>query len=68
MPANINFTFYLMNGWTLDDLSLREGNNLDSNHNIIKVYSFNSDMGNWHLPLHELDFSHFYFHWNLSSA
>jgi hypothetical protein len=25
-------------------------------------------MGNWHLPLHELDFSHFYFHWNLSSA
>jgi hypothetical protein len=47
---------------------LREGNNLDSNHNIIKVYSFNSDMGNWHLPLHELDFSHFYLHWNLSSA
>jgi hypothetical protein len=46
-------------------LSLPNGNKSDSNHNTIKVHSFN-DNSSYH-PLPEGDLSYVYLHWNLDS-
>jgi hypothetical protein len=45
IPADKSFTFYLMNNWINDYFSLPHENNIDINHNSVKVDLFNSDGG-----------------------
>jgi hypothetical protein len=47
MSSDQNFTFSLM----IDYSSLPDGNNLDSNQDSIKFYSFNCDMENLDYPV-----------------
>jgi hypothetical protein len=41
MSIDTSFAFYLMDDWTNGYFSLPDGNTIDSNQNIVKVYSFN---------------------------
>jgi hypothetical protein len=68
MSADTSLTFYLMNDWTNNYISLSDGNTIDSNHDTIKVYSFNRNPGNNIQSLPELDLSHIYLHLDLSST
>jgi hypothetical protein len=47
-PADNSFTFDLMADWTNDYFSQLDGNIIDSNHVIVKLYSFNRDAGNYY--------------------
>jgi hypothetical protein len=57
-----------MGGRTNDYFSLPDGNTIDTNHETVKVYSFNSDAWNYYQLLPELDLSPVYLHWDLSST
>jgi hypothetical protein len=67
MPADNIFTFYLMSDGTNNYFSLPDDNTIDINHHTVKIYSFNSDTGNYSYLLTELDLYHAYLHWDLSS-
>jgi hypothetical protein len=60
MPIDNSFSFYLMGDWTNHYFSLPDGNIIDINHDIVKVYSFNSDMNNYYRPLAALDRNYAY--------
>jgi hypothetical protein len=68
MPADTSFAFNLMVDWTNDYFSQPDGIAIDSNHNTVKLYSFNSDAENYYQPRPEFHLSHVYFHLDLSST
>jgi hypothetical protein len=41
MSADANFTFSLMCDWTNDNFTLPDRNTIDTNHNTVKLFSFN---------------------------
>jgi hypothetical protein len=49
------------------DVSIADGNTLDSHHGLIKFYSFFIDTVNWYHPLPGLDLSHVYLLWVIDS-
>jgi hypothetical protein len=64
IPADTSFPFYLMSHWACNFFSLPDGNTLDTNHDAIKVYSYNRE--NYYVSLPKLDLSHVFLHSNLS--
>jgi hypothetical protein len=56
MPADISFTFYMMVDSSNDYFRQPDGGTIDTNHESVKVYSFN-DQNYYHI-LPELDLSH----------
>jgi hypothetical protein len=68
ISADTSFTFNLMSDCTNDYFSLPDGDTIDSNHGIAKVYLFNSDTGNYYQSRPELDLFHVYLHLDLCSC
>jgi hypothetical protein len=55
MPADNIFAFYLIGDSTNNYFSLPDCNTIETNHDTVKFYSFNSDMDNQYQSLPELD-------------
>jgi ABC-type microcin C transport system permease subunit YejB len=52
--------------WINDYFSLPDRYTVDSNHDPVKIYLFNTEK-NWHLALPDLELSYAYLHWNLDN-
>jgi hypothetical protein len=69
MPdANTSLIFYFTNEWTCNYFSLPDDDNIDINHDTVKLFGFNNDTNNWYQPLSDFDLSHVYLNWDLVST